>query len=147
MATTSITALCLVPCLRHWSAPLSAARRLPPSAVPTFPQCSPPIMPRVLNRPPSGIQEAVNRRFFVAVDVLVATGALRSLSGFAIECGLHAPRYREMRLQYGTHPTEGHVSRYVAIETEALYCLVAKYHVSARWLLTGQGRMINSKEK
>lgn len=36
-------------------------------------------MPRVVN-PPSAIQEGVNRRFFAAVDALVAAGAIRSLS-------------------------------------------------------------------
>ena len=97
-------------------------------------------MPRVVN-PPSAIQEAVNRRFFAAVETLVSTGAIRSLSGFIIDCGLHAPRYREMRQQYGAEPVGG--SRYTAVETEALYHLCADHHVSASWLLTGRGRMMS----
>ena len=75
----------------------------------------------------------------MAVDTLVAAGAVRSLSGFIIECGLHAPRYREMRQQYGAETVGG--SRYVAVETEALYHLCADHHVSASWLLTGRGCM------
>lgn len=101
-------------------------------------------MPRVVN-PPSAIQEAVNRRFFVAVDALVAAGAIRSLSGFVIDCGLHAPRYREMRQQYGATPMGG--SRYTAVETEALYYLCTLHHVSASWLLTGRGRMMSVASK
>lgn len=96
-------------------------------------------MPRVVN-PPSQIQVAVNRRFFAAVDTLVAMGAVRSLSGFIIDCGLHPTRYREMRLEYGTAPS-GASSRYVAVETEALYHICTDHHVSAAWLLTGRGRM------
>lgn len=101
-------------------------------------------MPRVVN-PPSAIQEGVNRRFFAAVDALVAAGAIRSLSGFVIDCGLHAPRYREMRQQYGTTPVGG--SRYTAVETEALYYLCTLHHVSASWLLTGRGRMMSVASK
>ncbi len=96
-------------------------------------------MPRIVN-PPSAIQEAVNRRFFAAVETLVAAGVMRSLSGFVIECGLHAPRYREMRQQYGVEPVGN--SRYTAVETEALYYLCTEYGVSASWLLTGRGRML-----
>ena len=98
-------------------------------------------MPRVVN-PPSAIQEAVNRRFFAAVDALVAAGAIRSLSGFIIDCGLHDARYREMRQQYGAEPVGN--SRYTAVETEALYHLCADHHVSASWLLTGRGHMLTN---
>lgn len=92
------------------------------------------------------IQSMVNRRFFEVVDCLVENGTLHSLSGFAIECGLHAPRYREMRAVYGTRPTMGSSSRYVAVETEALFYLIARYHVSADWLMTGRGRMFEHNE-
>jgi hypothetical protein len=96
-------------------------------------------MPRKLScTAASPIQEALNRRFFIAVERLTADGVLHSLSGFADECGLHASRYRELRLLYGIEPT-GKQSRYMAVETEALYYLVTRYHVSARWLLTGKG--------
>lgn len=96
-------------------------------------------MPKVVN-PPSAIQAAVNRRFFMAVETLVAAGSIRSLSGFITDCGLHPTRYREMRLEYGTAPS-GAISRYIAVETEALYHLCADHHISASWLLTGRGRM------
>lgn len=98
-------------------------------------------MPRKCSDTASPVQEAVNRRFFTAVERLAAAGVLHSLSGFAQECGLHASRYREMRLVYGSAPT-GKPSRYMAVETEALYHLITHYHVSANWLFTGNGRWI-----
>lgn len=96
-------------------------------------------MPRSSTNTASPIQDAINRRFFIAVERLAAAGDLHSLSGFAADCGLHASRYREMRLVYGTEPT-GKPSRYMAVETEALYYLVARYRVNAGWLLTGNGK-------
>lgn len=89
------------------------------------------------------IQVSLNRRFFVALDALIARGLIKSLSGFIIECGLHAPRYRELRNVYGTAPT-GRGSRYVAVEAEALYYLITQYNVSADWLITGRGRMFTA---
>ena len=94
----------------------------------------------------TAIQTMVNRRFFTAIEALVERGDIKSLSGFITQCELHAPRYREMRAVYGIRPTMGSSSRYVAVETEALFYLIARYHVSADWLMTGRGRMIEHNE-
>lgn len=101
-------------------------------------------MPRtiVTNSP---ISEAVNRRFFMALDAIVTYKLTPSQDAFFIEHDLSAPRYREMRLQYGVAPTTGKQSRYKNIEIEAIYTLVAFYPVSANWLITGRGNMLTRK--
>ena len=63
-----------------------------------------------------------------------------------MENNLSAPRYREMRLQYGVTPT-GKVSRYKNIEIEAIYALVANFPISAEWLITGRGEMLKPQRK
>ena len=103
-------------------------------------------MPRtIVKRSP--ISEAVSRRFFEAIDALVAFKLVSSLESFCVDNELSAPRYREMRLTYGVAPTPGHVSRYKNMEIEALYALVANFPVSAGWLITGRGEMLTKKIK
>lgn len=87
------------------------------------------------------IEAGVNRRFFQAMDALEALGSLRSLSGFCDEVGLSAPRFREMRLEYGVTPAPGRVSRYSSLNVEALHYLVKDFGVSGDWLLSGRGKM------
>lgn len=87
------------------------------------------------------IEAGVNRRFFQAMDALEALGSLRSLSGFCDEVGLSAPRFREMRLEYGVTPAPGRVSRYSSLNVEALHYLVKDFGVSGDWLLAGKGKM------
>ncbi len=90
--------------------------------------------------------EAVNRRFFIAIDALVTYKKITSLSGFCILHGLSPSRYRAMRLQYGLTPKEGYTASYRNIEVEALSILVANYPISALWLLTGRGEMLTKKK-
>lgn len=89
----------------------------------------------------SDIEVGVNRRFFQVIEVLVSMRTIRSLSGFCDEVGLSAPRYREMRQEYGVAPTPGRVSRYTSINVEALCSVVSDYGVSGDWILTGRGKM------
>ena len=89
--------------------------------------------------------DAVNRRFFIAIDALVTYKKITSLSGFCVLHGLSPSRYREMRLQFGLTPKMGYIARYRNIEIEALSILVANYPISALWLLTGHGRMLTKK--
>lgn len=89
--------------------------------------------------------DAVNRRFFIAIDVLVANKLVSSLSGFCILYGLSPSRYREMRRQFGLMPKNGYTARYRNMEIETLSILVANYPISALWLLTGRGNMLTKK--
>ena len=87
------------------------------------------------------IEDGVNRRFFIAIDTLIALGRLASLESFCKESGLNSPRYREARFTYGVTPSPVNTSRYKSIHIEALYYLAMRYSVSANWLLTGRGEM------
>jgi hypothetical protein len=92
------------------------------------------------------IADAVNRRFFIAIDALVRTKRLSSLGYFCGKFGLSAPRYRETRLTYGVNPRpESKPSRYKTIETEAMHNLCDAYSVSAEWLLLGRGEMFTKE--
>ena len=102
-------------------------------------------MPRTIVKT-SPISEAINRRFFVAIDMLVNLGKIDSLSHFCELHNLSAPRYREMRLGYGTTTKPGYQTRYKNLEVEALYTMVANYPISAHWLLTGRGEMMTDKK-
>lgn len=89
----------------------------------------------------TAVEAAVNRRFFEVMEALQATGSIKSLSGFCIDNGLSAPRYREMRLQYGVAPKPGRESRYNFVGADALHLLIIDYGVSGDWLLAGKGKM------
>lgn len=98
-------------------------------------------MPRTI-KPISAATEAINRRFFLAVESLAGLGKIDSLSGFCLLHGLSDARYRAMRLQYGTSPKPGYVSQYKNLEVDAIHALVANYPISAQWLITGRGSML-----
>lgn len=98
-------------------------------------------MPRTL-KPISAATEAINRRFFLAVERLVADGKVDSLSAFCLLHGLSDSRYRAMRLQYGVNPKPGYISQYKNLEVDAIHALTYNYPVSAQWLITGRGAML-----
>jgi hypothetical protein len=92
------------------------------------------------------IMDGVNRRFFVAIDMLVAMRRVNSLEAFCKEFNLHPPRYREMRLTYGVTPNpNSKPSRYVNIEIDAIYYLCHRYSVSTEWILLGRGKMFKNE--
>jgi hypothetical protein len=90
--------------------------------------------------------DGVNRRFFEAVHSLVSARRVGSLEALCREFGLHASRYREMRLTYGVAPKPGSKpSRYVNIEMDAIYHICANYSVSVEWLILGRGKMFENE--
>ena len=92
------------------------------------------------------VMDGINRRFFVAVDTLVNTGRVNSLEALCKEFDMHSPRYREMRLTYDVSPNpNSKPSRYVNLETDAIYNLCNKYLVSAEWLILGRGKMFKNE--
>ena len=96
-----------------------------------------------ISAPPSEALKATSRRFFAAVAALVDAGRLPSLSGFCVDHGLSAPRYRALRLAYGLQPKAGYVCPYKGVEVSALVALVSDYAVSGSWLLSGRGSMFS----
>jgi hypothetical protein len=93
------------------------------------------------------ISDGINRRFFQAIDVLIAIGQLKSLNAFCIEFNLSPPRYREMRRTYGIAPNpNSKYSRYKAIEFAALCILCNDYNISVDWFLFGRGNMFANEK-
>lgn len=78
----------------------------------------------------------------MVLERLVELKKVASLESFCNEYGLSAPRYRELRLGYGVTPKANYKPRYKGIELEAAYYITANYPVSAKWLLTGRGKML-----
>jgi len=98
-------------------------------------------MPRVVNTS-WPIKEEISRRFFLALERLVELNKVASLESFCNEYGLSAPKYRELRLGYGVTPKPDYKPRYKGIELEAAHYITACYPISAKWLLTGRGKML-----
>jgi hypothetical protein len=95
----------------------------------------------------------IQRRFFEAIDILVAenrlTGAKKIFSegnkraGLKTFCKLYdlnQPRYSRIRT-YTRNPEKQQERGYKFIDLDALYFLVKDYRVSAEWLLTGKGKI------
>lgn len=92
----------------------------------------------------SAADAAMNRRFFLAVDDLVAQGRLDSLSSLGRECGCSAGKLREMRTVFGPVPSVSGWCRYKHVDPSVLGVLVSRYGVSGSWLLAGIGTMYGS---
>lgn len=93
----------------------------------------------------SAIADGVNRRFFEAIEALIAVGRLRSLHAFCKEFKLNDPRYREMRFTYGVAPNHAKTSRYKLVEIEAIFHLCNSYDINAEWMLLGKGKMFKNE--
>jgi hypothetical protein len=73
-------------------------------------------------------QEIINR-YFQVIDLLLAVGAIKT-NAF----------YRDWQVHKGTiHNTR--IGRQEKIPLQLIYALVTDYGVSAKWLITGHGKM------
>lgn len=84
-----------------------------------------------MNSPESQI---IVRRFFSALRLLIAAGCLRGLQTFARRYG--ANRWNML--------TEERAPERDMFQPAWLSVLVLDFHVSARWLLTGEGEMFEA---
>lgn len=100
-------------------------------------------MPRIANTNGPIIRADITRRFFLVLERLVELNKVASLESFCNLYGLSAPKYRELRLGFGVTPKPGYKPRYLGIDLEAAHYLIAEYPVSAKWLFTGRGKMLN----
>lgn len=82
--------------------------------------------------------QAVQRRFFDAIDALILKEKITGLQPFCDEHGLHRSKYSTIRSSL-TKPD--YESRYKLIDLDAVIILVKIYGVSSDWLLLGKGLM------
>lgn len=85
-------------------------------------------------------QQAVDiqKRFFDAIDALIATSELSGLKEFCEKHSLNRTKYS--LLKNGCASNEDN-NTYRTIDIDALSYLCTDFGVSAQWLLTGAGKM------
>ena len=83
--------------------------------------------------------EEIQRRFFEALDLLIAQGRLKGIKTFCDEHGLNRTKYSNRRNALASGSS---ASPYKLIDIEALTYLVKDYGISAEWLLMGKGEVI-----
>lgn len=82
--------------------------------------------------------EAIQNRFFDALDVLKATGRITGLMPFCNEFGLQYTKYVNLRK---AKRDKDHVTKYKLIDLDALYYISQK-GISVEWIVTGRGQML-----
>ena len=88
--------------------------------------------------------KAIQERFFQAIDMLIESGKIKSLSSFCTDHGLHRPKYSNIRTFSKNQNMIG--TGYKFIDIDALSYLVADFGVSSDWLLLGKGGMFRNKK-
>lgn len=83
--------------------------------------------------------QAIQDRFFQAVDMLIESDRIKSLNSFCAEYGLHRPKYSNLRTRSKDHSNPG--TGYKFIDIDSLSYLVKDFGVSSDWLLIGKGGM------
>lgn len=83
--------------------------------------------------------QAIQDRFFEAVNALIGSGRLPSLSAFCEAYGLHRPKYSNLRTYSSDRSKPG--TGYKFIDIDAPSYLVNDFGVSGDWILTGRGGM------
>ena len=88
----------------------------------------------------SKVQLEFNKRFFQALQDLIALGKIETIKDFAHAAGVVYNRYTEMDRDFRQG---GERSRYRTVEMEMIHELVVNYDINADWLITGRGKMFN----
>lgn len=83
--------------------------------------------------------QAIQDRFFQAIDILIESDKIKSLQAFCAEYGLHRPKYSNLRTRSKDSSKPG--TGYKFIDVDALSYLVKDFRISADWLLLGKGGM------
>lgn len=78
--------------------------------------------------------EAINKRFFLAIDELVKRRQMRGKNTFVTRYKLNKGNFYQLR----TNPDR-------SFELAYLTWLVKDYGVSSQWLLTGEGEMFSKR--
>jgi len=82
--------------------------------------------------------EAIQNRFFDALDVLKETKRISGLKPFCEENGLNHTKYVNLRK---VKSNQNHVTKYKLIDLDALYYISQK-GISVEWIVTGRGQML-----
>lgn len=88
--------------------------------------------------------QAIQRRFFGVLDILIDTGQINGLKGFCDMSGLNRAKYSNIRSEMGKPESERKVNNYKVIDIEALSYICRMFNVSSDWLLLGRGKMFSS---
>ncbi len=83
--------------------------------------------------------QAIQDRFFQAIDMLIESDKIKSLQEFCSLYELHRPKYSNLRTRSKDHNKLG--TGYKFIDVDALSYLVKDFKISADWILTGKGGM------
>ena len=83
--------------------------------------------------------EEIQRRFFEALELLIAQGRLKGIKTFCDDYGLNRTKYSNRKTALASGAS---ASPYKLIDIEALAYLVKDYGISAEWLLVGKGRIL-----
>lgn len=83
----------------------------------------------------SPVGQKITERFFHAVEVLRQTGAVRGLGTVTSRCGANYWNVCTVRKEPATR----------VLKPELLACLVSEFGISARWLLTGEGDIFETR--
>ena len=79
--------------------------------------------------------QKITARFFEAVDALISMGRLRGLQTLSKEIGVEGGNMRKLKRQPDTYILKPEYIRHIVIE----------YGVSANWVITGSGKMLNQQ--
>ena len=71
----------------------------------------------------------INRRFFEALDILIAKGSVKSYYSFCTDRGIDRRNFTRLQEEPGRK-----------FQLSLLWFLVVDYKVSADWLITGKGK-------
>lgn len=80
--------------------------------------------------------QAIQERFFNALELQINSGALSGLRGFCNKHGLNRTKYSRIK-----HGTVASGTQYKCIDLDALSAICNDFNVSPEWLLLGTGSM------
>lgn len=83
--------------------------------------------------------QAIQSRFFQAIDLLIESNKIKSLQSFCTDYGLHRPKYSNLRTRSKDENRVG--TGYKFIDIDSLSYLVSDFGISSDWLLVGKGGM------
>lgn len=86
----------------------------------------------------------IQRRFFKALDLMIASGHLKGLKTFCENHELNRTKYSRIKNDLDK-PIEA--TTYKVIDVDALAALCSDFGVNPEWLLLGRGEMFTRKDK